>query len=83
MGGDEFLVLLPECPTSHVEHFLSRLRPMEVDYNGQKIPICFSAGWVGYERGETTQEFLARADRTLYAEKRASKSRLQEPAAVH
>lgn len=83
MGGDEFLVLLPECPTGHVEHLLSRLRSLEVDYNGQKIPICFSAGWVGYERGETTQEFLARADRTLYAEKRASKSCLQEPAAVH
>lgn len=83
MGGDEFLVLLPECPTGHVEHLMSRLRSMEVDYNGQKIPICFSAGWVGYEWGETTQEFLARADRTLYVEKRASKSRLQEPAAVH
>jgi diguanylate cyclase (GGDEF)-like protein len=83
MGGDEFLVLLPECPTSHVEHLLARLRRMEINYNGQKIPFGFSAGWVGYERGETTEQFLARADRTLYAEKRASKSRVQEPIAVH
>ena len=83
MGGDEFLVLLPECPTSRVDHLLSRLRPMEVEYDDHKIPICFSAGWVGYEHGETTEEFLARADRTLYAEKRAGKSRVKETTAVH
>jgi GGDEF domain-containing protein len=82
MGGDEFLVLLPECPTSHFEHLLERLRPMEINYNDQKIPICFSAGRVGYERGETKEQFLARADRTLYAEKRANKSRAKELAVV-
>jgi len=73
MGGDEFLVLLPECSTVQVGALLARLRPMETEYGGQKIPICFSAGWVGYEQGETTEQFLERADRTLYAEKRAGK----------
>ena len=82
MGGDEFLVLLPECPTSQVERLLSRLRSMEIDYNNQKIPISFSAGWVGYEPDETTEQFLARADRTLYAEKRAGKSRVKESASA-
>jgi len=82
MGGDEFLILLPECPTSQVERLLARLRPMEVTYESHKIPISFSAGWVGYEQGETTEQFLARADRTLYAEKRAAKSRRKEPVAV-
>ena len=51
---------------------------MEIEYGGQKIPICFSAGWVGYEQGETTEQFLERADRTLYAEKRADKARVKE-----
>jgi diguanylate cyclase (GGDEF)-like protein len=83
MGGDEFLVLLPECSTDHVEILLSRLRPMEVEYDRQKIPIRFSAGWVGYKHGESTEEFLARADRTLYAEKRAGKSRVKETSTVH
>ena len=82
MGGDEFLVLLPECTTSQVGAFLARLRPIEVDYNGQKIPIRFSAGWVGYQLGETTEQFLERADRTLYAEKRAGKLRINEPSHV-
>ena len=73
MGGDEFLVLLPECTTDRVQMLLDRLRPMETEYAGTKIPICFSAGWVGYENGETTEQFLERADRTLYAEKRRAK----------
>jgi diguanylate cyclase (GGDEF)-like protein len=79
MGGDEFLALLPECTTNHVDTLLARLRPMQTEYNGQKIPIQFSAGWVGYEQGETTEQFLERADRTLYAEKRAGKIRDREP----
>ena len=83
MGGDEFLVLLPECPTSQVERLLGRLRSIEVVYEGHTIPICFSAGWVGYEQGESTEQFLARADRTLYAEKRAAKTRSNEPVPVH
>jgi diguanylate cyclase len=75
MGGDEFLALLPECPASQVEAFLKRLQDLVVDHGGQKIPVFFSAGWVGYEAGETTEQFLERADRTLYAEKRATKAR--------
>jgi len=51
---------------------------MDTDFHGTKIPICFSAGWVGYEKGETTEQFLERADRTLYAEKRLAKSREKE-----
>jgi diguanylate cyclase (GGDEF)-like protein len=75
MGGDEFLVLLPECPATQVDAFLKRLQNLVVEYGGQKIPVLFSAGWVGYEVGESTADFLERADRTLYAEKRATKAR--------
>ncbi|MBI3668847.1 MAG: GGDEF domain-containing protein [Acidobacteria bacterium] len=75
MGGDEFLVLLPECPLEQVHGLLARLRSLVVDFQGHKIPVKFSAGWVGYERGETPAQFLARADQTLYADKRAGKSR--------
>jgi diguanylate cyclase (GGDEF)-like protein len=82
MGGDEFLILLPECETSRVETLLSRLRPMQTEYAGTKIPISFSAGWVGYEKGESIEQFLERADRTLYAEKRSGKKREKESLAV-
>jgi diguanylate cyclase (GGDEF)-like protein len=83
MGGDEFLVVLPECSVDQVEVFLSRLRSMEIEYEGNKIPIFFSAGWVGYETGETIEQFRQRADQTLYAEKRAGKANLKELAPVH
>ena len=53
-------------------------KPLETEYAGTKIPICFSAGWVGYEKGETTEQFLERADRILYAEKRSAKEREKE-----
>jgi len=82
MGGDEFLALLPECAGDHVQTLLDRMRPMETEYAGVKIPICFSAGWVAYEKGETTEQFLERADRTLYAQKRSGKPRAKEPVAV-
>ncbi len=78
VGGDEFLVLLPECPAGQVQALLARLQPMEVDYRGQKIPVKFSAGWVGYAHGETPQAFLERADKTLYANKRATKPRTRD-----
>ncbi len=82
MGGDEFLVLLAECSTNQVEAVLGRLQHIEADCGGRKIPIRFSAGWVGYEQGETTEQFLERADRTLYADKRARKTRVKEPLPV-
>ena len=73
MGGDEFLVILPECPVGQVQAMLARLSPMEVNYQGQKISVTFSAGWVGYEHGETPEHFVDRADKTLYADKRKKK----------
>ncbi len=82
MGGDEFMVLLPTCTVNHVQALVSRLRPMETECGGVKIPICFSAGWVGYEQGETMEQFLERADRLLYAEKRTGKARDKQPGTV-
>lgn len=82
MGGDEFMVLLPECSINQVEPLLARLRPMEVEYDGKKIPIGFSAGWVGYEKGETLKQFLERADQTLYAHKRAGKGQVKDLSSI-
>jgi diguanylate cyclase (GGDEF)-like protein len=82
MGGDEFLILLPDCSMEHVQVLISRLRPMEAEFGGIKLSITFSAGWVGYKQGETTEQFLERADQTLYAEKREGKKMTEGTAAV-
>lgn len=73
LGGDEFLVLLPECTMEQLELVIGRLGVLEVDWQGQKIPVTFSAGWRQYQPGERPDEMLARADEILYTRKRASK----------
>lgn len=73
LGGDEFLVVLPECTMEQLELVIERLGVLEVEWQGQKIPVTFSAGWNQYRPGESPGEMLARADEILYARKRASK----------
>jgi diguanylate cyclase (GGDEF)-like protein len=73
LGGDEFLVLLPECTLGQLQLVLGRLGSLEVDWQGHKIPVTFSAGWKQYEMGDRPEELLARADQALYTRKRASK----------
>jgi diguanylate cyclase (GGDEF)-like protein len=75
LGGDEFMVLLPECRSDEVRHVLGRVEGLEVEYNHEKVPCRFSRGWTDYKRGETAEEFLKRADEALYENKRAGKLR--------
>jgi diguanylate cyclase (GGDEF)-like protein/predicted Zn finger-like uncharacterized protein len=75
LGGDEFLVLLPECTLEQLQIVLGRLGSLEVEWHGRKIPVTFSAGWKQYELGDRPEELLARADEVLYNRKRASKTK--------
>lgn len=79
LGGDEFLVVLPECTVEQLELFVGRLGVLEVDWQGRKIPVTFSAGWNQYQLGEQPEEMLARADKLLYTRKRASKKMQTTP----
>lgn len=76
LGGDEFLVVLPECTLEQLKLVLERLKAFELDWQGKKIPVAFSAGWKDYEMGERPEEMLARADQALYKSKRAGKKPL-------
>jgi diguanylate cyclase (GGDEF)-like protein len=73
LGGDEFLVVLPECTLDQLKLVLERLGSFELEWHGQKIPVTFSAGWKDYEQGDRPQEMLAGADQALYTNKRATK----------
>jgi diguanylate cyclase (GGDEF)-like protein len=79
LGGDEFLVVLPECTVDQLKLVLERLRSFELDWQGHKIPVTFSAGWKDYELGDRSEEMLARADQALYTNKRASKKPMPGP----
>jgi diguanylate cyclase (GGDEF)-like protein len=73
LGGDEFMVLLPECRADEVRHVLSRLDGLVVQYEGTKIPCHFSRGWTDYKPGESAEELMRRGDEALYANKRAGR----------
>jgi diguanylate cyclase (GGDEF)-like protein len=79
LGGDEFMVLLPECRAEEVRHVLSRVEGVEFEYDGNKIACRFSRGWTDYRPGEASAELLKRADEALYANKRAGKRRRDMP----
>ncbi len=48
LGGDEFLVVLPDCKPDEVRHILGRLGGMRMDLEGGPIPVAFSAGWANH-----------------------------------
>ncbi len=83
MGGDEFLLLLPECKPEEVHHVLGRLSGMKMELGGQTISVTFSAGWTNYVPGELPEELLKRADAALYVNKRSRKEREELGAAVN
>ena len=74
VGGDEFLVLLPECTAAEVVHALDRMRGLEFEASGNRVPVTFAAGWVEYRPGESPEHFLERADQALYVDKYTSKA---------
>lgn len=75
LGGDEFMVLLPECRADEVRHVLARLEGLQVGYEHATIDCRFSRGWTDFRPGETAPELLKRADEALYDNKRESKNR--------
>jgi diguanylate cyclase (GGDEF)-like protein len=73
LGGDEFLLILPECKPDEVRHVLGRLTGMRMEIDNDEIPLTFSAGWANYIPGESAEELMKRADGELYVNKRAAK----------
>jgi diguanylate cyclase len=68
-GGEEFIMLLPDCDATTAAEILRRLRDVTPD--GQS----FSAGIATWDRAETADELIARADTALYAAKHAGRDR--------
>jgi diguanylate cyclase (GGDEF)-like protein/PAS domain S-box-containing protein len=69
-GGEEFLVLLPDCTLEQAAGTVERLRSATVD--GQ---TC-SAGLACWDFAESAEDLLDRADTALYAAKDSGRDRL-------
>ena len=76
-GGDEFMVLLPECKPEEVHHILGRLHHLKLTFNGQSKEFSCSAGWTDYVKGELPEDLLKRADAALYVNKHAAKAQVE------
>ncbi|MGH8036158.1 MAG: GGDEF domain-containing protein [Stenotrophomonas sp.] len=81
IGGDEFVLLMPETPGADSMSTVLRLqrslaqRPLELD--GHRVLVHFSAGLSQWQPGEDADALLKRADAALYAAKRVGKNRVQ------
>lgn len=75
LGGDEFMVLLMECPSDKVQIFLDRLGTVEVEVEGHLTPLGLSTGCATYEKNDTPEAIMERADKSLYARKRDAKGK--------
>jgi diguanylate cyclase (GGDEF)-like protein len=71
IGGDEFLVILPECPREKVDTILERIGSPELRWNSQTISIRYSIGRSQHQVCDTKESMLQRADEILYAAKAA------------
>jgi len=69
LGGDEFLVILPDCPPEMMDVVLSRLKNFEIEMGLDRIPVSSSRGWAQYEAADSAEELMRRADEALYAHK--------------
>jgi diguanylate cyclase (GGDEF)-like protein/PAS domain S-box-containing protein len=69
-GGEEFLVILPACPTATAVEIVERLRAATP--GGQ---TC-SAGLAVWRPGESVDELVGRADKALYAAKAEGRDQL-------
>lgn len=87
MGGEEFLIIMPDTDLTRAYQVAERLRCCVAadDFGvqgGQRVPVTASVGIATLERADDTPETLMkRADRALYAAKNAGRNRVVSEAA--
>lgn len=80
VGGEEFLLLLPETDRNMARQCAERIResiaiePFRV--RGKAIPLTVSIGVASYRRDESIDALHSRADRCLYRAKEAGRDRV-------
>src|SRR6266704_1028397 len=82
VGGDEFLVIFPECQLEKIPEIMSRMTAITFSFEGKKIPVSFSYGAAQYQPNDTPESMLKRADKRLYAQKAKRKATEASPASA-
>ena len=82
-GGEEFVVVMPECDIGVAANVADRLRQLVSDQpfdtgDGKEITVTVSIGIACRQGdGDTSEELLARADEALYEAKRNGRNRVE------
>ena len=73
LGGDEFAILLtdaePEAALARVARLMAQLNGKPVTYTNRKFPLAVSHGAITVTPGYTAAQLVAKADKSLYANK--------------
>ncbi|TMD25057.1 MAG: diguanylate cyclase [Chloroflexi bacterium] len=69
VGGDEFLILMPETGATGAARYISRVRAA-LGRVGLPEGLSLSLGAATPEEGETLTAVIVRADAAMYADKR-------------
>ena len=78
IGGEEFMVILPEAGPDAAAEIAERIRaataapPFAVCEKGETRAVTVSIGYALLAAGESVLELIRRADDALYASKRAA-----------
>ncbi len=80
-GGEDFVVVLPECPASEAARIIDEIRQRfaELTFStsaGAVFQVTFSAGISETDGRSSASELLERADRALYRAKHAGRNRV-------
>ncbi|MEH6565983.1 MAG: GGDEF domain-containing protein [Halopseudomonas sp.] len=81
IGGEEFVLLMPQTGTAEALRMLGRLQKALADerqhYQQQDYALAFSTGLAERSRDESADSLLKRADQALYAAKAAGRNRIE------
>lgn len=80
-GGEEFLVVLPDCPAEQARRILDEIRQrfaeLQFIASGQQFSVTLSAGIAATDEAPASaDDLLDRADRALYGAKHGGRNRV-------
>jgi diguanylate cyclase (GGDEF)-like protein len=78
IGGDEYLVILPDCDAENALKVKNRINE-EIDHfnhqSSESLTLSVSIGIKAYENELTYNEFVQAADKKMYEEKNKTKNK--------
>ncbi len=83
-GGEEFLLVLPDCPREGAAPVAQRIRDVVSSESAQGVaqPISLSGGVSFYRDRESVESLLRRADELLYRAKNKGRNRVEVDAHI-